>query len=63
MTTDRQTTYKPPKDEAQAERRRAYNREYRRTHPDKVKAWNKTFYLRQAAKAINEIAAREGDAE
>lgn len=67
-TTERKTTYRPPRNEAEAQRRREYSRAYRQAHPDKVRAWNHAFYLRQAAKAL-EKAARiaaatgEGDAE
>lgn len=67
-TQPKKSTYRPPKDEAEAERRRAYSRAYRAAHRDKVQKWNRTFYLRQAAKALNSnaaiiMAARDGDAE
>ena len=56
-TQARTSTYRPPKDEAEAERRRAYNRAYRAANRDKVKKWNRTYYLRQAAKALGANAA------
>lgn len=65
-TTERKTTYKPPRDEAEAQRRREYSREYRRNHPDAVRRWNRTYYLRQAAKALEQaaqIAAVTGEGE
>ena len=67
-TFERKTTYRPPKTEAEAQRRREYSRAYRHAHPDKVRAWNRAFYLRQAAKALQQAAqiaaaAGEGDAE
>lgn len=67
-TTEHKTTYKPPRDEAEAQRRREYSREYRRNHPDAVRRWNRTYYLRQAAKALQQAAqiaaaTGEGDAE
>ena len=51
-TTTRSTgsTYKPPKTEAERERRRAYQRAYRAAHRDKVKRWQQNLYIRQAAK-------------
>lgn len=52
----RQTTYRPPRDEAEAQRRREYAREYRRNHPDAVRRWNRNFYLRQAAVLIEQAA-------
>lgn len=63
---ERKTTYKPPRDEAEAQRRREYSREYRRNHPDAVRRWNRTYYLRQAAKALQQaaqIAAATGEGE
>jgi hypothetical protein len=54
--------------EEQKERRRAAQRKYRATHKEKVREWNRTFYLRQAAKLLQEnaraaAAAGEGDAQ
>lgn len=71
MNTQQQehkSTYRPPKNEAEAQRRREYSREYRRNHPDAVRRWNRTYYLRQAAKALQQAAqiaavTGEGDAE
>lgn len=60
------TTYRPPRDEAEAQRRREYAREYRRTHREKVKQWNRNYYLHQAAKLLEQaaqIAAAAGDGE
>ena len=67
-TNEHKTTYRPPRDEAEAQRRREYSREYRRNHPDAVRRWNRTYYLRQAAKALQQAAqiaavTGEGDAE
>lgn len=68
-TQPKKSTYRPPKDEAEAERRRAYSRAYRAAHRDKVQMWNRTFYLRRAAKALGIKAytfldaTRDGDAE
>lgn len=66
--TERKSTYRPPKTETEAQRRREYSREYRRNHPDAVRRWNRTYYLRQAAKALQQAAqiaavTGEGDAE
>lgn len=66
--TERKSTYRPPRDEAEAQRRREYSREYRKNNRDKVRRWNRTYYLRQAAKALQQAAqiaaaTGEGDAE
>lgn len=64
--TDRKSTYRPPRDEAEAQHRREYSREYRRNNRDKVRKWNRTYYLRQAAKALEQaaqIAAATGEGE
>lgn len=64
--TEHKTTYRPPRDEAEAQRRREYSRAYRKAHPDKVRAWNNAFYLRRAAKALEkaaQIAAVTGDGD
>ena len=64
VTARKPSTYRPPKDEVAAQRRREYAREYRRNHPDAVRRWNRTYYLRQAAKALEQaaqIAAATGE--
>ena len=58
---EHKTTYRPPKDEAEAQRRREYLRNYRRQHPEKVRQWNRAYYVRQAA--LIAAATGEGDAE
>lgn len=63
---ERKSTYRPPRNEAEAQRRREYARAYRRAHPDSVRRWNRAYYLRQAAKTIAQvaqIAAAAGDGE
>lgn len=44
------STYKPPKTEEARQHMREYQRRYRREHRDKVKQWQRNFYLRQAEK-------------
>ena len=64
--SDRKTTYRPPKDEAEAQRRREYLRAYRRNHPDAVRRWNRNYCLRLAAKALEQaaqITAAAGEGE
>lgn len=64
--TTRKSTYRPPKDEAEAQRRREYARAYRAAHRDKVRKWNQRFYLKQAAKALEQaarIVAATGEGE
>lgn len=68
MAQNRKSTYRPPRDEAEAERRREYARAYRAAHRDKVQQWNRRYYLKQAAKLIGAnadivIAAGEGEAK
>ena len=46
--------------EAQREARREYQRQYRAAHKDKVRAWNRAFYLRTAAKIAAE-GSKGGD--
>lgn len=36
---------------------REYNKQYRKKHPDKVRQWNRDFYLRKAAQILAEEAA------
>lgn len=60
-TTSKTTTYRVPKSEDERERRRAYQRAYRAAHRDKVKRWQRNFYLRQAAKLMAEGVTVDGD--
>lgn len=46
------STYRPPKDQEARDRANAYQREYRRTHPEKARAWRDTYILRKAARIM-----------
>lgn len=48
------STYRPPVDQDARDRYNAYQREYRRTHPDKARAWRDTYILRKAARIMAE---------
>ena len=56
-TTDTRTrkpgsTYRPPKDQAVRDRANAYQRQYRRDHPDRTRAWREAYILRKAARIM-----------
>lgn len=44
------STYRAPKTEEARQHMREYQKRYRAAHRDKVKQWQRNFYLRQAEK-------------
>lgn len=44
------STYRRPATDAARLHANAYHREYRRTHPDKVKRWRESYIMRAAAR-------------
>ena len=68
ITTAKKPTPYSELPEEEKERIRTYQREYRRTHKERVREWNRRFYLRQAAKLLQDdaritAAAGEGDGQ
>ena len=46
------STYRPPKDQAARDRANAYQRDYRRAHPDRARAWRDAYIMRKAARIM-----------
>lgn len=48
------STYRRPATEEARQRYRAYQRQYRRTHKDRVRKWQDNYVIRKAAKLAAE---------
>ena len=54
------STYRKPATDQARERANAYQRQYRRNNPDRVKAWRDNYALRRADKLRDQARQQEG---
>lgn len=54
------STYRKPATDQARERANAYQRQYRRNNPDRVKAWRDNYALRRAEKLRADQTKQEG---
>lgn len=57
---NKQTMTVQQEDEAARAAQREYTRQYRAAHPDKVKAWNRAYWLRKAQRAAQDGGGQNG---